>query len=86
MKTYMILSMMLAGVLISAVVFAAPADRFKGASYDGYDQRSYVQTSGTNSYPLIYARFTGGTYDGYDMNSVTNIAIPGVGGTLFFFW
>lgn len=78
----------MAVTLISAVILAAPADRFTGAICDGYDQKSYIQTSGTNSYPLINARFNGGTCDGYDRNSVANtsVLVPGVSvGTVYRF-
>ena len=88
MKTCITIVCLFCVSVISGVVLAGDeTNRFHGATCDGYDQASYIQTSGTNSYPLINARFTGGNYDGYDLTSATNLSVvvQGQGGTLFLF-
>ena len=45
MKTYMILSVILVGVLLAAVALAAPEDRFKGGTNDGYGKSIVSDTS-----------------------------------------
>ncbi len=86
MKTYMILSMILGGVLIAAVAFADAEDRFKGGTHDGYERAEFIQVVPPD-FDLIYARFTGGSYDGYGLNSVTNTLVlsQGPAGTHFIF-
>ena len=84
MKIYIAILCALCIAVAAGVVFGGiETNRFHGASYDGYDQKSVIQT--TTDFDLIYARFTGGSYDGYDLNSVTNFSIPVTAfGTIFF--
>ena len=86
MKTYMMLSVVLGGVLIAAVAFADAEDRFKGGTHDGYERAEYIQVVPPD-FDLIYARFTGGTSDGYDRSilSDTSVLVPDAGGTIFIF-
>lgn len=80
MRTYVTIVCLLCLVAVAGVVIAAPADRFKGAGYDGYDRNSYIQTS--TDYDVIYARFKGASHDGYDRSIVEDIRVAPPCGTV----
>jgi len=64
---------------ISGDIVSAPADRFRGTSFDGYDSSRLIQL-------YDQARFKGASRDGYDVNIGYNLPAMGIWrGVLFCF-
>jgi len=85
---------------MTVIAVAAPDDRFKGSSFDGYDKTCLVQLCDQSRFKggchdgydrncflqtHDRARFKGASYDGYDMNRGYNLPVAVYGITFIFY-
>lgn len=69
-------------LLASTFAVAAPEDRFKGASYDGYDKEAIGFYT---VFGYSWGRMLGGTYDGYASCIASELRIRPLRGTTISF-
>ena len=72
MRKQIMTGVLLTALLAVTVAVAAPEDRFKGASHDGYDSQAAGSLISMND---AWGRMVGGTYDGYAAGTANDVLV-----------